>query len=116
MGRRRRRVDLGTERRRIVIENAQMRRLRGDRAGIPARWPRGIDARASNLRVWPVINELLPATVSLPLTRPPRARLAAPDGGDWHPGAGRGRLVAPKEGPHNIVLVVTMVNCARPQD
>ncbi|HLC27906.1 MAG TPA: glycosyl hydrolase family 18 protein [Dehalococcoidia bacterium] len=109
------RFDLGgTERRRIVIENVfsvgfKLEIVQAYRLGGLAVSDASGQSDVAN--VWPVINELLrSATVSL--LRPNETALLpvwqAPDGGDFGAGAGTtATWVAPKEGPHNVVLVVS---------
>ncbi len=109
------RFDLGgTERRRIVIENSfsvgfkleivQAYRLGGFAVS-------DASAQSDVANIWPVVAGFMrSATVSL--SRPNEASLLpawqAPDGGDFGAGAGTtATWVAPKVGPHNIVLVVS---------
>jgi len=109
------RFDLGgTERRRIVIENSfsvgfkleivQAYRLGGFAVS-------DASAQSDVANIWPVIGEFIrSATVSL--SRPNEASLLpawqAPDGGDFGAGAGTtATWVAPKVGPHNLVLAIS---------
>jgi hypothetical protein len=109
------RFDLGgTERRRIVIENSfsvgfkleivQAYRLSGLAVS-------DASAQSDVANLWPSIKELMHSgTVSI--KRPNESSLLpvwqAPEGGDFGAGAGTtATWTAPKEGPHNIVLVVS---------
>ena len=109
------RFDLGgTERRRIIIENSfsvgfklelvQAYRL----AGLALSDASG-QSDVANL--WPSIKEFM-RSATLTIRRPNETSLLpvwqAPDGGDFGAGAGTtATWTAPKEGPHNLVLVVS---------
>jgi hypothetical protein len=104
----------GTEHRRIVIENAfsvsfKLEIVQAYHLGGLA--VSDASAQSDVANVWPAINELIrSATVSL--VRPNETSLLpvwqAPDGGDFGAGAGTtATWVAPKQGPHNLLLVVS---------
>jgi len=109
------RFDLGgTERRRIIIENSfsvgfklelvQAYRL----AGLAVSDASG-QSDVANL--WPSIKEFM-RSATLTIRRPNESSLLpvwqSPDGGDFGAGAGTtATWTAPKEGPHNLVLVVS---------
>jgi Glycosyl hydrolases family 18 len=109
------RFDLGgTERRRIVIENffsvgfkleiVQAYRLGGIAVS-------DASAQSDVANIWPALNELM-RSATLTLQRPNESSLLpvwqAPDGGDFGAGAGTtATWIAPKQGPHNVVLVVS---------
>ncbi|HEV8573233.1 MAG TPA: glycosyl hydrolase family 18 protein, partial [Dehalococcoidia bacterium] len=109
------RYDLGgTERRRIVIENSfsvafKLEIVQAYRLGGLAVSDASGQSDVAN--VWPAIKELL-RSATLSLVRPNETSLLpvwqAPDGGDFGAGAGTtATWTAPKEGPHNVVLVVS---------
>jgi len=109
------RFDLGgTERRRIVIENAfsvafKLEIVQAYRLGGMA--VSDASAQSDVANIWPVINELM-RSATLTLQRPNESSLLpiwqAPDGGDFGAGSGTtATWVAPKPGLHNIVLVVS---------
>jgi hypothetical protein len=109
------RFDLGgTERRRIVIENAysvgfKLELVQAYRLGGLAVSDASSQSDVAN--VWPTIKELI-RSATVTLVRPNEAALMpawqAPDGGDFGAGAGTSATwVAPKEGAHKIVLVVS---------
>ena len=104
----------GTEHRRIVIENsfsvsfkleiAQAYRLGGIAVS-------DASSQSDVANVWPVINEVI-RSATVTLIRPNETSLLpvwqAPDGGDFGAGAGTtATWVAPKQGPHGILLVVS---------
>ena len=104
----------GTEHRQIVIENSfsvsfKLEIVQAYRLGGLAVSDASSQSDVAN--VWPAINELIrSATVSL--VRPNETSLLpvwqAPDGGDFGAGAGTtATWVAPKQGPHSILLVVS---------
>jgi hypothetical protein len=104
----------GTEHRRIVIENSfsvafKLEIVQAYRLGGLA--VSDASAQSDVANVWPTINEFMrSATVSL--VRPNETALLpvwqAPDGGDFGAGSGTtATWVAPKQGPHNILLVVS---------
>ena len=104
----------GTEHRRIVIENAfsvsfKLELVQAYHLGGLAVSDASSQSDVAN--IWPTINELIrSATVSL--IRPNETSLLpvwqAPDGGDFGAGAGTtATWVAPKQGPHNLLLVVS---------
>ena len=104
----------GTEHRQIVIENSfsvsfKLEIVQAYHLGGLAVSDASSQSDVAN--VWPAINELIrSATVSL--VRPNETSLLpvwqAPDGGDFGAGAGTtATWVAPKQGPHNILLVVS---------
>lgn len=104
----------GTEHRQIVIENSfsvsfKLEIVQAYHLGGLAVSDASSQSDVAN--VWPAINELIrSATVSL--VRPNETSLLpvwqAPDGGDFGAGAGTtATWVAPKQGPHNIILVVS---------
>ena len=104
----------GTEHRRIVIENSfsvsfKLEIVQAYRLGGLA--VSDASAQSDVANVWPVISEFVrSATVSL--VRPNETSLLpvwqAPDGGDFGAGSGTtATWVAPKQGPHNILLVVS---------
>ena len=109
------RFDLGgTERRRIVIENAfsvgfKLELVQAYRLGGMA--VSDASAQSDVANIWPAINELM-RSATLVLIRPNETSLLpiwqAPDGGDFGAGAGTtATWNAPKQGPHNVVLVVS---------
>jgi hypothetical protein len=109
------RFDLGgTERRRIVIENAfsvgfKLEIVQAYRLGGMA--VSDASAQSDVANIWPVINELM-RSATLTLLRPNETSLLpiwqAPEGGDFGAGAGTtATWIAPKQGPHNVILVVS---------
>jgi hypothetical protein len=104
----------GTEHRRIVIENSfsvsfKLEIVQAYRLGGLAVSDASAESDIAN--VWPAINEFM-RSATLTLARPNETSLLpvwqAPDGGDFGAGAGTtATWIAPKEGPHNILLVVS---------
>jgi hypothetical protein len=104
----------GTEHRRIVIENAfsvafKLEIAQAYRLGGLAVSDASSQSDVAN--VWPTINYLT-RTATVVLIRPNETSLLpvwqAPDGGDFGAGSGTtATWVAPKQGPHGVVLVVS---------
>jgi spore germination protein YaaH len=104
----------GTERRRIIIENSfsvsfKLEIVQAYRLGGFALSDASAQSDVSN--VWPVVNELM-RSATLSLVRPNETALLpvwqAPDGGEFGAGSGTTAIwIAPKEGPHGVLLVVS---------
>jgi Glycosyl hydrolases family 18 len=104
----------GTEHRRVVIENSfsvsfKLEIVQAYRLGGLAVSDASLQSDVAN--VWPTINEMM-RSATIGLARPNETSLLpvwqAPDGGDFGAGAGTtATWVAPKQGPHGILLVVS---------
>lgn len=104
----------GTEHRRVVIENSfsvsfKLEIVQAYRLGGLAVSDASLQSDVAN--IWPTINEMI-RSATVALARPNETSLLpvwqAPDGGDFGAGAGTtATWVAPKQGSHGILLVVS---------